>query len=60
MSWFTEKDGYQKQLETISHYFGLGQVLSANRLEGYANKNYVVTTPRGTLREQIWSENRPT
>ena len=49
MSWFTEKDGDQRQLETISHYFGLGRVLSANRLDGYANKNYVVTTPMGAF-----------
>ena len=49
MSWFTEKDDDQKQLETISHYFGLGPVLSANRLGGHANKNYVVTTPMGAF-----------
>jgi Ser/Thr protein kinase RdoA (MazF antagonist) len=47
MSWFTENDNIQKQLENIALYFGLGQVLSIKRLEGYANKNYIVTTTTG-------------
>lgn len=48
MSWFTENDDTQRQLETISLYFDLGQVLSTKRLgEGYANKNYIVTTTTG-------------
>lgn len=49
MSWFTEKDGYLQQLETISRYFGLGHVLEAQRVGGHANKNYVVTTPQGAF-----------
>jgi Ser/Thr protein kinase RdoA (MazF antagonist) len=49
MSWFTEKDGYLQQLETISRYFCLGHVLEAQRMGGHANKNYVVTTPQGAF-----------
>jgi Ser/Thr protein kinase RdoA (MazF antagonist) len=47
MSWFTENDNTQKQLESIALYFNLGQILSVKRLAGYANKNYIVTTTTG-------------
>ena len=49
MSWLIEPDDYIQQLETIAHYFGLGQVLEAQRLGGQANLNYLVTTPRGAF-----------
>jgi Ser/Thr protein kinase RdoA (MazF antagonist) len=35
------------QLETISSYFGLGSVLSQQRIGGHANENYLVTTEAG-------------
>jgi len=35
------------QLEAISSYFGLGSVLSQQRIGGHANENYLVTTEAG-------------
>jgi Ser/Thr protein kinase RdoA (MazF antagonist) len=37
----------QAQLEVISSYFGLGPVLSQQRIGGHANENYLVTTETG-------------
>ena len=37
----------QAQFETISSYFGLGSVLSQQRVGGNANENYLVTTEAG-------------
>jgi Ser/Thr protein kinase RdoA (MazF antagonist) len=47
MGWLTNESGSPKRLEAIARYFGLGEILSATRLEGYANKNYLVITSAG-------------
>src|SRR5262249_6206767 len=48
-SWFTDENEVPKQLEAIAQYFGLGQIHSAIRLGGYANKNYLLTTSVGNF-----------
>jgi hypothetical protein len=53
MRWLTEQDGSLQQLETIARYFGLGQVLEAQRIGGHTNKNYLVTTPQGLHRGHL-------